>query len=109
MLENDATIFERDFRFWAVIVGLAITTLLAALEHTVVTTSAPAIVSDLRMEENYIWITNSFFVSRCVMCSPPSLTVPKLSKALPSSLSWASYVMCSAADGSSLVSWPSLP
>ncbi|GAW20230.1 hypothetical protein ANO14919_097290 [Xylariales sp. No.14919] len=62
ILENTATGFQRDFRFWAVIVGLAITTLLAALEHTVVTTSAPAIVSDLQMEESYTWITNSFFI-----------------------------------------------
>ncbi|KAI1375295.1 major facilitator superfamily domain-containing protein [Hypoxylon crocopeplum] len=60
--ENDAPNFERGFRFWAVIAGLAVTTLLAALEHTVVTTSAPAIVSDLQMGETYIWITNSFFI-----------------------------------------------
>lgn len=86
-LKNDATSIERDFCLWAVIAGLAIATLLAALEHTVVTTSAPAIVSGLQMKASYIWITNSFFVSRCVMCSPLSLKISKLSKALPCSLS----------------------
>ncbi|KAK4450286.1 major facilitator superfamily domain-containing protein [Podospora aff. communis PSN243] len=54
--------FERGFRFWTIIIGLGITTLLASLEHTVVTTAAPYILQDLDMKENFIWITNAFFV-----------------------------------------------
>ena len=57
---------ERGFRFWAIIVGLGITTILAALEHTVVTTSAPVILRDLRLRENFVWITNAFFICRFV-------------------------------------------
>jgi hypothetical protein len=56
--------FERGFRFWAIIVGLATSSLLASLEHTVVTTAAPHILQDLDLEENFIWITNAFFVCR---------------------------------------------
>jgi hypothetical protein len=59
--------FERGFRFWIIISGLAITTLLASLEHTVVTTAAPYILEDLDLKENYIWITNAFFVCRLVL------------------------------------------
>jgi hypothetical protein len=61
--------FERGFRFWIIIAGLAISTLLASLEHTVVTTAAPYILKDLDMKENYIWITNAFFVCRLVFAS----------------------------------------
>ncbi|KAI1394964.1 major facilitator superfamily domain-containing protein [Hypoxylon fuscum] len=49
-------------RFWIVILGLGITSLLAALEHTVVVTSAPVILTDLQLRENFIWITNAFFI-----------------------------------------------
>ncbi|KAI1079390.1 major facilitator superfamily domain-containing protein [Whalleya microplaca] len=54
--------FKRGFRFWTVIIGLGITSLLAALEHTVVVTSAPVILTDLQLRENFIWITNAFFI-----------------------------------------------
>ncbi|KAH7322407.1 major facilitator superfamily domain-containing protein [Stachybotrys elegans] len=54
--------FKRGFRFWAIIAGLAVTSLLGALEHTVVTTSAPAILSDLDLREDFVWISNAFFI-----------------------------------------------
>lgn len=63
---DDPPDFEHGFRFWAIIIGLGITTLLAALEHTVVTTSAPAILTDLELGANYVWLTNAFFVCRYV-------------------------------------------
>jgi hypothetical protein len=56
--------FERGFRFWVIVIGLAVTSVLSALEHTVVTTSAPAILSDLDLRQDYVWITNSFFICR---------------------------------------------
>ena len=54
--------FNRGLQFWAIIIGLGITNLLGALENTVVSTSAPVILSDLKLQSNYIWITNAFFV-----------------------------------------------
>ena len=61
----------RDFRFWAIIVSLCITGLLSALENTVVVTSLPTIVHDLDLGDNYIWVTNVFFLTRCVaLCCP---------------------------------------
>lgn len=54
--------FERGLSFWAIIIGLSITNLLGALENTVVSTSAPVILTDLQLGGNYIWITNAFFV-----------------------------------------------
>ncbi|KAI0471294.1 major facilitator superfamily domain-containing protein [Xylaria cf. heliscus] len=55
--------FQRGVRFWAIIVGLGVTNLLGALENTVVTTSAPVIVTDLDLGDDYVWITNAFFVA----------------------------------------------
>ena len=63
---NSQQDFQRGVRFWAVIIGLGITTLLAALEHTVVTTSAPMILTDLQLRENFVWVTNAFFICRFV-------------------------------------------
>ena len=54
----------RDFRFWAIIASLCVTGLLSALENTVVTTSLPTIVRALNLGDNYIWITNVFFLTR---------------------------------------------
>ena len=63
--------FERGWRFWVIIIGLAVSTLLASLEHTVVTTAAPYILEDLNLKENFIWVTNAFFVCRLAI-SPGS-------------------------------------
>jgi len=64
--EPDAPAPKHGIRFWAVIIALGVTNLLGALENTVVTTSGPTIVSDLALGENYIWITNAFFICWCV-------------------------------------------
>lgn len=57
---------RRGFRFWSIIASLCVTGLLSALENTVVTTSLPTIVRDLGIGDNYIWITNVFFLTRYV-------------------------------------------
>ncbi|KAJ5904317.1 Major facilitator superfamily domain general substrate transporter [Penicillium tannophilum] len=54
---------KRGFKFWAVIFALCVTGLLGALENTVVSTSMPTIVEDLGIGDNYIWITNAFFLT----------------------------------------------
>lgn len=56
--------FKRGFRFWGVITALCAVSAMAALENSVVVTAGPAIVADLSMGENYIWISNAFFLSR---------------------------------------------
>ncbi|KAM7215489.1 DNA repair protein RAD50 [Rhypophila decipiens] len=54
--------FHPGIRLWTIIVGLGVTILLTALENTIVTVAMPSIISELNMGENYIWITNAFFV-----------------------------------------------
>lgn len=59
-------------RFWAVMASLALTSFLASLENSVVVTSGPAIVADLDMGEEYVWVANAFFVCWSVLVLPRS-------------------------------------
>ncbi|KAI2620573.1 MFS general substrate transporter [Hypoxylon sp. NC1633] len=54
---------QRSFGFWVIILGLGITLWLAALENTVITTAAPAILAEISLTDNWIWLTNSFFLA----------------------------------------------
>ncbi|KAI0899973.1 MFS general substrate transporter [Annulohypoxylon nitens] len=63
------TAAKRDFRFWAIIVGLCIANFQSSLENSVIVTSGPAIVNDLKMGEEFIWITNAFFLC-CAAVQP---------------------------------------
>lgn len=58
--------FHPGLRLWIIILGLGVTLLLTALENTVVTVAMPYIISDLEIGDDYIWITNAFFICRCV-------------------------------------------
>ncbi|OAA69790.1 Major facilitator superfamily domain, general substrate transporter [Cordyceps fumosorosea ARSEF 2679] len=61
---NDGvTDFKPTARFWAILFTCAVMGLLSALENTVVTTALPHIVADLDMGQNYVWITNVFFLT----------------------------------------------
>lgn len=59
--------FNRSKRFWAIIATLAIISLLSALENTVVTTALPFIATQLDLGDDYIWVTNAFFLSGYVI------------------------------------------
>ncbi|SPO01912.1 related to putative multidrug transporter Mfs1.1 (major facilitator family protein) [Cephalotrichum gorgonifer] len=59
--------FEKGPRFWAIIATLCVVGLLSSLENTVVTTSLPFIVTQLGLGENYIWVTNIFFLTSTVV------------------------------------------
>ena len=54
---------QRTLSFWAIIVGLGITLLLAALENTVLTTASPAILAAIPLEDDWVWLTNAFFLA----------------------------------------------
>lgn len=54
----------RGFQFWAIMAALCTVGVLGALENTVVTTSLPTIVKHLQIGQDYIWITNIFFLMR---------------------------------------------
>ncbi len=55
--------FQKGPRFWAILLVLALTSLLTSLEATVTSTVVPSIVADLGGGENYIWISNAYFLT----------------------------------------------
>jgi len=61
---GDVQVFKPDFRFWAVLFALCFTSLLGSLESTVIATALPAILTDLDVGSNYVWIGNIFFLTR---------------------------------------------
>lgn len=61
--------FQSDYRFWMIMVTLCFSVLLSSLESTVVITSLPTIVAELKIGSNYIWVTNVFLLARYVSLS----------------------------------------
>lgn len=58
------TTFKPGFRVYAIIAGLGITNILAALENTVVSITAPVILKDLELGDDFICIINALFLAR---------------------------------------------
>jgi hypothetical protein len=54
----------RGFRFRCLLLALAVTSVLSALEGTIVSTALSTIVEDLGGAELYIWTANGYFLTR---------------------------------------------
>ncbi|KAH8682094.1 major facilitator superfamily domain-containing protein [Xylariales sp. PMI_506] len=54
---------KKGWRFWAIFVALCVTSMLAAVESTVVSTALPSIVHDLDSGELYVWFVNAYFLT----------------------------------------------
>lgn len=61
---EEAPVWKPTPRLYAIVVGLGIANLLAALENNVVAIAAPVILTDLKVGVDFVWITNAFFLSR---------------------------------------------
>lgn len=57
---------SKGWQFWAVFPALCITTLLAAVEATVVSTALPYITHELGAGDTYIWVVNAYLLTRSV-------------------------------------------
>ena len=55
--------FKKGPRFWAIIGVLSLISLLTSLEATVTSTVMPALVADLGGGENFIWVSNAYFLT----------------------------------------------
>ncbi|KAI1656246.1 MFS general substrate transporter [Daldinia decipiens] len=58
---------QRGLRFWAIIIALCTVSLLSAAENTVVVTALPTIVEKLNVGQDYVWISNVFFLTSAVI------------------------------------------
>ena len=55
--------FEKGPRFWAIIFVLSLISLLTSLEATITSTVMPALVADLGGNEDFIWVSNAYFLT----------------------------------------------
>ena len=56
--------FGGGWRAFAIITALSVVALLPAIEGTVVSTALPTIVEALHGGERYVWVVNSYFLTR---------------------------------------------
>jgi hypothetical protein len=66
-LEQEKGHFHHGIRFWGIIIALCVTSLLTALESTVLITSLPTVLHDLKMDDGYVWVNNVFALSRWIL------------------------------------------
>lgn len=64
---------KKTFGFYAIIISLALTSLLTALESTIVGTALPTIVADLGSGNLFVWVVQSYFLTALV--PSPNLTL----------------------------------
>lgn len=61
---GNESVLLNGWRYWTVIAALSVTALLPAMEGTVVSTALPSIVQDLHGGGLYVWVVNSYFLTR---------------------------------------------
>jgi len=54
---------KKSIAFWSIILALAFTGLLTALEATIVSTALPTIINVLGGADLYIWVVNIYFLA----------------------------------------------
>ncbi|KAM5344957.1 hypothetical protein ACJ41O_010819 [Fusarium nematophilum] len=54
---------KKGARFWFIFVAIALTTFLAALDTSIISTALPTIAADLGSDSLYVWIINSYLLA----------------------------------------------
>lgn len=55
--------FQKGSRFWTILVILSLVSLLTSMEATITSTVMPTLVADLGGGENFIWVSNAYFLT----------------------------------------------
>ncbi|CZT05520.1 related to putative multidrug transporter Mfs1.1 (major facilitator family protein) [Rhynchosporium agropyri] len=54
---------KKDWRFWMIFVSVCVTTLLVAIDLSIVSTALPTIAQDLIANELYVWVANAYVLA----------------------------------------------
>ncbi|KAL2074292.1 hypothetical protein VTL71DRAFT_8070 [Oculimacula yallundae] len=54
---------KKDWRFWMIFVSVCVTTLLVAIDLSIVSTALPTIAQDLDAAELYVWVANAYVLA----------------------------------------------
>ncbi|OQE20319.1 hypothetical protein PENSTE_c013G01089 [Penicillium steckii] len=65
-IPKDASPTKKDLRFWLIFLAIGMTTFLAALDTSIISTALPTIASDLGSEELYVWVVNTYLLTSTV-------------------------------------------
>ena len=57
---------SKDWRFWLIFLALCVTTLLVALDVSIIFIALPTIANDLGSEELFVWIANSYLLAATI-------------------------------------------
>ncbi|KAI3334674.1 putative multidrug resistance protein fnx1 [Ustulina deusta] len=60
---DETTAQHRGWRFWAIMTSMAVSSLLAGLDATAVSTALPSIIHDLGASQGYVWIANAYLLT----------------------------------------------
>lgn len=61
--EQEPPAVKKNLRFWLVVAALAVTSLLVALEVTIVSTGTATIVAELGGQNSYSWMAGSYLLA----------------------------------------------
>lgn len=53
----------KDFSFWMILLAVCMTTLLVAIDLSIVSTALPSIAEDLKAGELYVWVANAYVLA----------------------------------------------
>ncbi|KAK9858312.1 hypothetical protein MYU51_019321 [Penicillium brevicompactum] len=62
--EVESTTTKKSFGFYAIIIALALTSLLTSLEATITSTALPTITADLGGANLYVWVVNGYYLTQ---------------------------------------------
>lgn len=62
--EAEPTPTKKSFGFYAIIVALALTSLLTSLEATITSTALPTVTADLGGASIYVWVVNGYYLTQ---------------------------------------------
>ncbi|KAH7395972.1 major facilitator superfamily domain-containing protein [Cadophora sp. MPI-SDFR-AT-0126] len=54
---------KKDWRFWMIFVSVCVTTLLVAVDLSIVSTALPTIAQDLNADELFVWVANAYVLA----------------------------------------------
>ncbi len=54
---------KKDWRFWMIFVSVCVTTLLVAIDLSIVSTALPTIAIDLNADELFVWVANAYVLA----------------------------------------------
>ena len=58
---------KKDWRFWLIFLAVCVTTLLVAIDLSIVSTALPTIANDLNSKDAFIWVANAYILAQTVV------------------------------------------